>query len=82
MTAGKPLLAFLGLVPFVLEGCSDASSADPRTQAALVRVGVVGRAVETDRSFTGIVAARVERNLGVRVPDKVTERRVDTGQTA
>jgi RND family efflux transporter MFP subunit len=81
VTTGKPLLALLGLVPLVLAGCSDASSADPRTQAPLVRVGVVGRAVETERSFTGVVAARVESDLGFRVPGKVTERLVDTGQT-
>ena len=47
----------------------------------MVRVGVVGRAVESERSFTGIVAARVESDLGFRVPGKVTERLVDTGQT-
>ena len=81
MTTAKLFLAFLGLVPVVLAGCSDASSADPRTQAPMVRVGVVGRAVESERSFTGIVAARVESDLGFRVPGKVTERLVDTGQT-
>jgi RND family efflux transporter MFP subunit len=80
VTTGKLFLAFLGLVPVVLAGCSDASSADPRTQAPMVRVGVVGRAVESERSFTGIVAARVESDLGFRVPGKVTERLVDTGQ--
>jgi RND family efflux transporter MFP subunit len=81
VTTGKPFLALLGLVPLVLAGCSDASSADPRTQAPLVRVGVVGRAPEAERSFTGVVAARVESDLGFRVPGKVTERLVDTGQT-
>jgi RND family efflux transporter MFP subunit len=81
VTTGKPLLALLGLVPFVLAGCSDASSADPRTQAPLVRVSVVERSVETERSFTGVVAARVESDLGFRVPGKVLQRLVDTGQT-
>ncbi len=47
----------------------------------MVRVGVVGRAVESERSFTGVVAARVESDLGFRVPGKVTQRLVDTGQT-
>jgi RND family efflux transporter MFP subunit len=78
---GKPFLALLGLLPLVLAGCSDASSADPRTQAPLVRVGVVGHAAESERSFTGVVAARVESDLGFRVPGKITERLVDTGQT-
>jgi RND family efflux transporter MFP subunit len=79
---GQPFLAFVGLVPLVLAGCSDASSAtDPRTQAPVVRVSVVERSVETERSFTGIVAARVESGLGFRVPGKVLQRLVDTGQT-
>jgi len=82
VTTGRHFLAFLGLVPFVLAGCNDASStADPRTQAPLVRVGVVGRATGTERSFTGVVSARVESDLGFRVPGKVIERLVDTGQT-
>lgn len=81
MTIVRPLLALLGLLPFALAACSDASSADPRTQAPLVRVGVVERSVTTERSFTGIVAARVESDLGFRLPGKVLQRLVDTGQT-
>jgi RND family efflux transporter MFP subunit len=81
VTTARPFLALLGLVPLVLAGCSDASSADPRTQAPLVRVSVVERSVETERSFTGVVAARVESDLGFRVPGKVLQRLVDTGQT-
>jgi RND family efflux transporter MFP subunit len=78
---GGPFLAFLGLWPLVLAACSDASSsADPRTQTPLVQVGMVERSVQTERSFTGIVAARVESDLGFRVPGKVLERLVDTGQ--
>jgi len=79
---GHLSLAFVGLLPFIVGACSDASSStDPRTQAPLVRAGVVERSVETDRSFTGIVSARVESDLGFRIPGKVTERLVDTGQT-
>jgi RND family efflux transporter MFP subunit len=81
VTTRLPFLTLLSLFPFVLAGCSDASSSDPRTQAPLVRVAVVGGAVESGRSFTGIVAARVESSLGFRVPGKVTQRLVDTGQT-
>jgi multidrug efflux pump subunit AcrA (membrane-fusion protein) len=50
-------------------------------QTPLVRAGVVERSVQTERSFTGIVAARVESDLGFRAPGKVVERLVDTGQT-
>ena len=75
-------VALLGLVPFVLTACTDAtSSADPRTQTPLVRVATVQTATGAERSFTGIVAARVQSDLGFRVPGKVLERLVDTGQT-
>ena len=77
-----PFVAVIGLLPFVLAACSDAtSSTDPRTQTPLVRVATVETAVQTERSFTGIVAARVQSDLGFRVPGKVLERLVDTGQT-
>ncbi|HBN6246054.1 TPA: biotin/lipoyl-binding protein, partial [Clostridioides difficile] len=32
------------------------------------------------RSFTGTIAARVQSNLGFRVPGKIVERLVDVGQ--
>jgi len=74
--------AVLGLLPFVLAACSDASSSpDPRMQTPLVRVGTVAAPVEGERSFTGVVAARVQSDLGFRVPGKVLERSVDRGQT-
>jgi RND family efflux transporter MFP subunit len=77
-----PLIALLGLVPFVLAACTDAtSSTDPRTQPPLVRIEAVKIAAASERSFTGIVAARVQSDLGFRVPGKVLERLVDTGQT-
>lgn len=77
-----PFIAVVGLLPLVLAACSDAtSSIDPRTQIPLVRVGAVEAAVQAERSFTGIVAARVQSDLGFRVPGKVLERLVDTGQT-
>ena len=76
-----PLAAVLSLLPLVLAACSEAtSSTDPRTQSPLVRVGTVEAAVHGERSFTGVVAARVQSDLGFRVPGKVLERLVDTGQ--
>src|SRR5438094_1594284 len=76
------IVAILGLLPFVLVACSDAtSSADPRTQVPLVEVGTVKISTRAERSFTGIVAARVQSDLGFRVPGKVLERLVDSGQT-
>jgi RND family efflux transporter MFP subunit len=77
-----PFLAVTGLLTFALTACSDAtSSIDPRTQSPLVRVETVAAAVQAERSFTGIVAARVQSDLGFRVPGKVLERLVDAGQS-
>src|SRR5437773_11552717 len=78
-----PFVAFIGVLPFVLAACSDAASSlsDPRTQPPLVRIEPVERSVQSERSFTGIVAAHVQSDLGFRVPGKVLERLVDAGQT-
>lgn len=77
-----PFFVIVGLLPLALAACSDAtSSIDPRTQAPLVQVVEVETSARTERSFTGVVAARVQSDLGFRVPGKVTERLVDTGQT-
>lgn len=77
-----PFLAVVGLLPLALAACSDAtSSIDPRTEIPLVRVGAVEAAVQAERSFTGVVAARVQSDLGFRVPGKLLERLVNTGQT-
>lgn len=75
------LLLVLGLLAFAPAACTDAiPSDDPRTESPLVRTATVARPVQPDRSFTGIVAARVQSDLGFRVSGKVLERLVDTGQ--
>lgn len=77
-----PLFTVVGLLPLVLAACSDAtSSIDPRTEIPLVRVASVATAIQTERSFTGVIAARVQSDLGFRVPGKILERLVDTGQS-
>jgi len=77
-----PFVTVVGLLPFVLAACNDAtSSADPRTQPPLVRIETVETSVQSERSFTGIVAARVQSDLGFRVAGKVVERLVDAGQS-
>jgi RND family efflux transporter MFP subunit len=78
-----PFVALIGLLPLVLAACTDAtsSSADPRMQPPLVRIETVELSVQSERSFTGIVAARVQSDLGFRVPGKVLGRLVDSGQT-
>jgi RND family efflux transporter MFP subunit len=76
-----PFLTVIGLLLFVLAACNDAtSSTDPRTQPPLVRIEAVEISAQSERSFTGIVAARVQSDLGFRVSGKVLERFVDTGQ--
>src|SRR5690349_1881808 len=77
-----PFVTVIGLLPFILAACHDAtSSTDPRTQPPLVRIDAVESSVPSERSFTGIVAARVQSDLGFRVPGKVLERLVNAGQT-
>ncbi len=49
--------------------------------APLVQTAVVQPAASASRSFSGVVAARVQSDLGFRVPGKVLERLVDAGQT-
>jgi RND family efflux transporter MFP subunit len=64
-----------------LAGCSQKRELDPRTQPELVRVVEIGLSSGADPAFTGVVSARVESNLGFRVPGKITKRLVDTGQS-
>ncbi len=74
-------LTVFGVLPFALAACTHGTpSDDPRTQSPLVRVATVAAADQAERSFTGIVAARVQSDLGFRVSGKVLERLVDTGQ--
>lgn len=59
----------------------DASAvSDPRQEAPLVRLAAPAQAAGYERRFTGVVAARVQSNLGFRVPGKIIRRLVDVGQ--
>jgi RND family efflux transporter MFP subunit len=73
-----PIVTF-GILSLALTACSK-PPADPRVGAQLVRVATVGSAGQAHREFTGIVSARVQSDLGFRVPGKIVERLVDTGQ--
>jgi len=76
------LFATLGVMSAVLAACGNAdSSTDPRTQPPLVRIENVESSVQSGRSFTGTIAARVQSDLGFRVPGKILERLVDAGQS-
>lgn len=67
------------LLAGMLAGCGHAES-DPRTQPPLVRVTTASAASDATGEFTGIVAARVQSDLGFRVGGKVVARLVDAGQ--
>jgi RND family efflux transporter MFP subunit len=73
------VLAIFALV-VLLAGCSHKRELDPRTEPELVRIVKAGSSAGADPAFTGVVSARVESDLGFRVPGKVTKRLVDTGQ--
>ncbi|MGO4261070.1 efflux RND transporter periplasmic adaptor subunit [Lysobacter sp. TAB13] len=73
--------ALCAALPLALAACGGTTSSDPRTQPPLVRVVAVQAPDAASRSFTGIVAARVQSDLGFRVSGKVLERLVDAGQT-
>lgn len=74
-------LTIICLLPLGLSACSEKTQSDPRTFPPLVSVTVVKEAnTEEPRTFTGVIKARIESNLGFRVSGKVTKRFVDAGQ--
>ncbi len=70
----------LCLLPIALAACGGKPAADARTAAPLVETVLVQGAPAAARSFTGVVGARVQSDLGFRVPGKVVQRLVDVGQ--
>lgn len=74
------LLAINTIAALSLSGCKTHPPSDPRIEPPLVRLAAVQTASGSERAFTGIIAARVQSNLGFRVPGKVIKRLVDTGQ--
>lgn len=70
----------VGLAALIcLAGCKDTQS-DPRTEPPQVVLAVVSPAQPAQLGFSGIVAAKVQSNLGFRVSGKITARFVDRGQ--
>lgn len=56
-----------------------AAAADPRNAAPLVSIATAKTPDTLSRSFTGTIAARVQSDLGFRVPGKIVERLVNIG---
>lgn len=83
IVVGGVLLAMLGVFAFVtlfLYGPSTAIEADPRQTPPVVRLATAAPVTGSEQSFTGFIGAKVESNLGFRVPGKIVERLVDVGQ--
>lgn len=75
-----PVLAAGALTVMPVHTEEAAAVADPRLAAPIVRLASPAPVTGATRSFTGVVAARVQSNLGFRVGGKVVERLVDVGQ--
>jgi RND family efflux transporter MFP subunit len=78
---GHPTSTLLVLGLSTLFGCQHPTSSDARTDPPRVRSAVVeSQADSRTRSFTGTVSARVQSDLGFRVPGKVLARLVSAGE--
>jgi len=77
---GSAAVLVLGPATEIGSQPSRAAEIDPRLRPQLVRIAMVKPAGASERAFTGIISARVQGNLGFRVPGKVIERLVDAGQ--
>jgi RND family efflux transporter MFP subunit len=53
---------------------------DPRQEAPIVRLTTAVQVRGSERGFTGVIAARVQSNLGFRVAGKIVERLVNVGR--
>src|SRR3954453_9794635 len=80
MGLGSAAVIVLGPRTAISSEPNTAAETDPRLRPQLVRIAMVKPAGASERAFTGIISARVQSNLGFRVPGKVIERLVDAGQ--
>jgi RND family efflux transporter MFP subunit len=77
----RPSSAALLVVSTLTLAACDQGNAEPSTQPPLVRTTVIVAGTSISTSYTGEVRARIEADLGFRVPGKIAERFVDPGQT-
>ena len=76
---GATAAAFLASVLILVQPGRSEEVADPRVKAPLVSVTKAKPPVAANRSFTGTIAARVQSDVGFRVPGKIVERLVGLG---
>src|SRR5436190_655458 len=67
-------------VALMAGGCAKQAVKDPRLQSPRVEVFKAKAVGSNGRTFTGIVEARVQGDLGFRVAGKILQRSVDVGQ--
>ena len=68
------------LAALTFAACESApEETDPRTDIQFVQMTTVQPVRPAERAFTGVVTARVQSNLGFRVPGKVVEPLMNTG---
>src|SRR3954470_6286751 len=78
---GSGLIAGCAVDAFVkLRAPAPSAVSDPRQEAPIVRIAAAARVTGSERGFTGIIGARVQSSLDFRVPGKIVERLVNTGE--
>jgi RND family efflux transporter MFP subunit len=80
---GGFLIAVSGAAAFVtvsMRAQEARAVSDPRQEPPIVRLTTAAPVTGSERGFTGIIAARVQSNLGFRVAGKIVERLVNAGQ--
>src|SRR5215217_6258092 len=80
---GALLIAVSGGVAFAtlsLRAREASAVSNPRQESPIVRLVTAARVTGSERGFTGTIGARVQSNLGFRVPGKIMERLVNAGQ--
>jgi RND family efflux transporter MFP subunit len=80
---GGLLIAVSGAAAFAavsLRTQEASAVSDPRQEAPIVRLARAERVTGSERGFTGLIGARVQSNLGFRVPGKIVERLVNVGE--
>ncbi|WP_225765529.1 efflux RND transporter periplasmic adaptor subunit [Inquilinus sp. Marseille-Q2685] len=76
------LLAIGAAGVLVVSGSAEGRRAqdDPRSAPPVVAIAEARTVGHVERAFTGSISARVQSNLGFRVPGKIVERLVDVGE--
>lgn len=80
LALGSVLAAVAAIAAFVIHARQASALTDPRQAPPLVRLVTATWLSGSERGFTGIIGAKVQSNLGFRVPGKIVQRLVDPGQ--